>query len=141
MPERYTPALKIVCLGLAALMVAQMARLAARKDPLEQLSFSALAILPADAEKEAGTKDTNSVPPARATKQDAAPAPIMVSVEFGPNSSNLIAMGQKGTKIRPPLPASSGGSMTTDVPPAVQTRIDHIVQSEILGPVLSRLPL
>ena len=31
--------------------------------------------------------------------------------------------------------------MTTDVPPAVQTRIDRIVQSEILGPVLRPLPM
>jgi len=99
MLERLDPTFRIVCLGLAALVFYQVARIAARRDPLARLNIPALA------------------------SQAASPDP---------------QSGQPGTNFASrPEPATT----RTNLPPAVQARIDRITQSEALGPIMRPLPM
>ena len=97
--ERLGPAFRIACLGLAVLVLYQLTRIAARRDPLARLSFPAAASQATSSEPQAGQQGTNSA--AR------------------------------------PAPAATG----TNVPPAVQARIDRITQSEALAPIMRPLPM
>ena len=99
MRERLNPILKVVCLGLATVLVLQLSRLALRSDPLSELSIMAISSSSPSVESQASKKGTNAVRAADA--------------------------GRKGP----------------DVPPAVQARIDRIIQSEILGAVMRPLPM
>jgi len=69
MRERINPALRIICLGLAALVVYQLSRVVLRPDPLRELNVSAAPLLLADAEPHAAKKGTNSVPPGPSAKK------------------------------------------------------------------------
>ena len=98
MLERLNPVLRIVCLGLAALVFYQFASLFARKSPLADLHLSNLVSLP-------------SVPETRTDK-----------------GTNPVSSGKSAKK-------------PSDLPPAVQARVERITQSEILGPVIRPLPM
>ena len=105
MRERLHPALRIVCLFLAGLVLFQLARIAGQKDPFDSASlaatFSALDGMGSPAVHPA----TNAVRATNAT-------PVRPSAQKAP-----------------------------EVPPAVQTRIDRITQSELLAPVNRPLPM
>ena len=77
MLERSVPLLKIVCLALAALMVYQFSRLAARRDPLARLSISAALSSTVRPHPQPGAKATNSVP-RQASNQQEATVPLAV---------------------------------------------------------------
>jgi len=91
--------LKVVCLGLAALLVFQFSRFATHKAPLANWSIPELPSLPPAA---------NAQPPA------------------------IAAAG---------VPAPRGATPAKAAPPAIQTRVDRITASEILGPVMRPLPM
>jgi hypothetical protein len=112
MRERFNPVLKLICLALAALILYQLSRLALRTDPLGTLSFTAISILPAAPETPPGKKETNSVPRQEPPRK-------------GTNAVARRASPPKGV----------------DVPPEIQTRVDRITQSEILGTVVRPLPM
>ena len=99
MRKRLNPILKVVCLGLATILVLQLSRLVLRSDPLEQLSITAMPSSSPSVEPQLGKKGTNAVR------------------------------------------AADSGRKGPDIPPAVQARIDRIIQSEILGAVMRPLPM
>jgi hypothetical protein len=106
MRERYVPVLRIVCLALAALVCAQLVRVAKARNPLADLKLSAASF--------------TNVPPVAVAKTNE-PA-------------------QKPTNS-PPRSSRSSSSAPSDLPPAVQARVEKIVQSEILGQVVRPLPM
>ena len=104
MRERYTPVLRIVCIALAAVVCAQLVRVAKAKNPLSDLKLSALSftnVASTTATNETAQKPTNS----------------------------------------PPRSSRSAAAPRSDLPPAVQSRVDKIVQSEVLGAVVRPLPM
>jgi hypothetical protein len=107
MRERYTPILRIVCIALAAVVCAQLVRVAKAKNPLSDLKLSAASF----------TNANGPAATATATNETA----------------------QKPTNSPPR--ASRSTSPKSDLPPAVQARVDRIVQSEVLGAVIRPLPM
>src|SRR5687768_11596304 len=79
--ERYVPVLKIVCAGLAVVLIIQATRLRARSNPFEGLSFG----------ESGGTAMTNTASGA----QTNLPAPIQARVDRITQSEIL------GTVVRP----------------------------------------
>lgn len=112
MPERLKNILKIVCLGLAALMLIQLSRLVTRKDPLADLKFAAVLASATNSNTPAGMKGTNAAPPQE-------------------TATNRM------TSVSRPGP----GTGAANLPPTVQARLERIIQSEILGPVMRPLPM
>ena len=110
MRERYTPVLRIICIALAAVVCAQLVRVAKARNPLSDLKLSAASF-------------TNATLPATNTAL----------------ATNEPA--QKTTNSPPRASRSSSGSPKSDLPPAVQSRVDKIVQSEILGAIVRPLPM
>lgn len=108
MRERYTPILRIVCIALAAVVCAQLVRVAKARNPLSDLKLSAASF-------------TNATPPATTV-----------------TATNVTT--QKPTNS-PPRASRSAGTPKSDLSPAVQARVDKIVQSEILGAVVRPLPM
>ena len=112
MLERYTPILRIICIALAALICAQFVRIAKARNPLTDLKLSAASFSPA-------TVNTTNVPP---------------------ETKSTNASSDKKATNAPPR-RSSSKSQPSDLPPAVQSRVDKITQSEILGAVVRPLPM
>jgi hypothetical protein len=104
MRERYTPILRIICVALAAVVCAQLVRVAKARNPLSDLKLSASSFT---------------------------------------NASSQTATNEPAQKPTNSLPRSSRSAATarSDLPPAVQARVDKIVQSEILGAVVRPLPM
>jgi hypothetical protein len=102
-----TRILKIICLGLAAVMLVQVSRLSTAKDPLAQLNLPALTA--------AKPSDSKPADPEAKTEKKA---------------TNVVAQPNPGAAKK-----------ETTVSPVMQARIERIVQSEILGPVMRPLPM
>jgi hypothetical protein len=96
MLERYNPVLKIICVALALLIIYQLSRAIARKDPLGSIGV-------ATAHAFSPGKETNSL--------------------------------SKGSGLR------SGPAKPLALEPGVQSRVDRISQSEILGVVMAKKAL
>jgi len=80
--DRFNPALRVVCLALAVVVVSQIARLALARDPLESLSFTTLPVPPAAPKAQAESKGTNSAPVLPLAKDDAdVPPAVRARVE------------------------------------------------------------
>ena len=77
MLERLDPTFRIVCLGLAALVFYQVARIAARRDPLARLNIPALASQAASPDPQSGQPGTNfaSRPEPATTRTNLPPDP------------------------------------------------------------------
>lgn len=104
MRERYTPALRIICIALAAVVCAQLVRVAKAKNPLSDLKLT-----PLNFTNTSWTTATNETAPKRTNS--------------------------------PPRTSRSTAAPRSDLPPAVQARVDRIVQSEVLGAVVRPLPM
>ena len=213
MPERFERALKILCLGLAALVLWQIGVVIWRGDPLAHLTIPALPTLPGDtnaapktAQKDTnatsgakiaatGTNATNGVNPTNTAKLTNAPNTTnLASSNNVPNSTNVVAStnpviptnlvntnnstnpvaarGRRGRNAgpgegMPGLPPGMtpemmaglppevlaqmagggmpggprGGMKKMELPPDVQTRVDRIINSELLGPVIHPMPM
>ena len=116
MLDRFNPALRILCLVLAAIVVAQLARLAGQSRSLPEPPTEAFS-LPAPS-LASGPQSTNAAPNAGATN----PGATSPAVARGPGAAPGVSPG-------PSLPAH------------VQARVERITQSEILGPVVRPLPM
>lgn len=126
--ERSEPALKIICLVVAALVLYQVSLLAVRKDPLARLDIPAAIFTAAGSNALASAKGTNALPRQDSqTKATNAPPSIK---ETNPASRRMNLGSRPGMEDRP-----------SDLPPAVQARVERITQSEILGPVIRPLPM
>ena len=115
--ERINPVLRLICFGLAALVVAQAARLALRKDPLRELSFDSSALAAVVLENEPPTPKTNT-------------------------DTNLSASGSASAKKETSAPPRRPTARKApELPPPIQTRVDRITQSEIFAAVVRPLPM
>ena len=98
MRERYEMALKIACAILAALLLAQVVRVAVRRNPLAGLKIPAVPVLAADAPD--GAKATNSPPASgvaaqktNAARADAKSTNSIANLAAGKAGTNLISTG------------------------------------------------
>ena len=94
--DRFEPALKAVCLALAALLVFQCSRLVVHRDPLAKVTIPAV---PALAGASTGDKATNSVP---------------VSAKAGTNANAVRAGGAESVAVK-------AGTNTTSKPSPTRT--------------------
>ena len=106
MLERLYPILKMICLGLGALLLYQCAGILARRNPLAGITIPVTASASAKPTTPVMKPATNS--PARAESK------------------------MEGTNSVTRTPAAR---TETNVPPAIQARVDRITQSEIFGPI------
>ncbi len=80
--DRFHPALRVVCLALAAVVVSQIVRLALAKNPLESLSFTTLPALPAAPKTQVERKGATAAPAIPWAKDDAdVPPAVRARVE------------------------------------------------------------
>ena len=97
MLERLQPVLKIICLGMAALVLYQIARLAQRTDPLRNLTLSTASFSPVVSSFQTNKVETNSVTPQVSGAKDtnalpsqaAGPKPIAISSRQQPAASQI----------------------------------------------------
>ena len=111
MPERFRPLLRIACLLLAGLVLYQISRIVTRKDPLETLAIASTLSALNVGEAPVENPGTNAV-----------------------RGTNAVH-GTKAVAVREPA------KKQPEVPPAIQARVDRIVQSEILGTIVRPLPM
>ncbi|MHB8520385.1 MAG: hypothetical protein ACYDH9_06470 [Limisphaerales bacterium] len=129
MLEHSKPVLKALCLGLAALLLFQICRIALRKDPLDHLSIPVPPTLAMTSNPQTSGIGTNHQTSGRGTN-----SPIL-SAGTNAQPSNSVANPPapgKGLNLRPP---SAPGKKEADLSPAIQARIERIKDSEIFGPV------
>ncbi|MEO8428208.1 MAG: hypothetical protein ABI651_13945 [Verrucomicrobiota bacterium] len=127
MLERSGPVLRIICLGLAALLLVQFVRLVARRDPLKQVIIPAGLFSLTGTNTQADRKDTDSVAGHESGKKSANP----------PSANTVMNREDRAMNSGPSREGTRGSSL----PPAIQARVDRITQSEILGPVMRPLPM
>lgn len=156
MLERSEQALKIVCLGLAALLIYQFSRLVLQRNPLAQLNIPAAIAASLSSNTLAAAKSTNIVsrpdPAKQATNAPGAAlatnSPAALPGTNSPDGNNRVASasgpGRAMNAMRPPMMPGGGpgpGMAGPPLPPQIQSRLDRITQSEILGPVVRPLPM
>jgi len=127
MLERSGPVLRIICLGLAALLFVQFVRLIARTDPLKQVTIPAALSSLTRANVQTDRKEMDAAPPQESGKSAANLSP----------ASKPMNVVNRGMNSGPP----QGGMKDSTLPPAIQAHVDRITQSEILGPVMRPLPM
>lgn len=121
MLDRFAPLLKIICLALAAMLLLQIVRLLAHSDPLGRAAIPPLPKLSVEAE--AKTVVTNSAP-----KKKAGDTNAITQVKAPKHGSNF-------------GPHFGGPKTAVTLPPPIQTRVDRIKESEILGPFIRPQPM
>ena len=127
MLERSGPILRIICLGLAALLFDQLVRLVIRRDPLKQVTIPAALSSLTRTNVQTDRKETD----AALRQESGKPAANL------PPAIQAMNMANRGMNPGPP----QGGMKVSTLPPAIQTRVDRIIQSEVLGPVMRPLPM
>ena len=148
MLERVNPVLKIVCLGFAALLLFQLSRLAIWKNPLADVVIPSVTSAPATAASTnltaAGVAATNAVATNAASTNAASARRGSTNVAPGSAASDAaavtpaLAKGRKGMNAR----MGSGPELKeADLPAAIQTRVEKVIQSEILGAVMKPPPM
>src|SRR5205823_6810312 len=141
MRERSELILKITCLVFGALMLFQLSRLVLRRDPLARVNIPTPPSLAASPDTPTGAKKTNAVaPPGPAPAPPSGPAAAPTPAAAAPPAS---AAGPGPIPGRAPgsRPGFGPGPGAIDVPPELRSRVDRIVQSEILGPFMRPLPM
>ncbi len=158
MPERFELALKIACVALAALLLYEFSRLVSRWNPLARAHVPTLPTLSTN--RDAGGKTTNS-PVAQMPKPAQAETNPVSSQKTGKSETNAVSQKPAAPATNPapakiaegrmpmpspfPPPMMMGmgmmGMKPPDLPPAIQTRVDRIAQSEIVAPFIRPLPL
>jgi hypothetical protein len=160
MLERLTPAFRIVCMLLVGLVCFQISRIVMHKNPLDDLKIPASAYAnvsqPAAQPKStnsAAVKSTNSpsIQTTNSATNAVAPQATNSVARSATNTPSLEATNsssRRATSSSSRRSSSSGatlgspsGSKDPNLSPAVQARIDKIVQSEILGAIVRPLPM
>lgn len=129
MLERTEPILKALCLGLAALLLFQICRIAARRDPLDHLSIPVPPTLAMAPDPPTSRTGTNHQTQARGTN-----SPTLSAGTNSPSSNVATNPPTPGKGPNPP-PRPAAGKKEADLPPAIQARIERIKDSEIFGTV------
>ena len=165
MLEKYDKPLRLACLVLGLILFSQVVRIAVRRDPLTRLNIPeipALAASKTDAPPALGAAVPPPAPP-KADKPSGTNTPaagtnaVAVSAAKGANTNAASAKKpESGAAAAGPVPPPSGrpprmgpggmmpGGMTgggPPLPPLVQARIDKIIQSELLAPIIRPLPM
>src|SRR5260221_271643 len=122
--DRFHPALRVVCLALAAVVVSQIVRLALAKNPLESLSFTTLPALPAapktQVERKGATaapaipwaKDDADVPPAVRARVERITQSEVLGAVIKPLPMALLGIAGKDAFLGAPSPAGWRGERT-----------------------------
>jgi hypothetical protein len=194
--ERSVPIIRMICIGLAALIIVQVTRLAAQKDPLRDVKIpvlaSALSVSSNSLTSTNSLSGSNSLASSNSlSRSNSLTSSNVVASSNRPAISNSLAssnvltgsntltksatstnepgtnsLAQGSGKIAatnsPPGRGSTAGRASTTprpipggmrggpggpgaampaLPPAIQTRVDKITQSEILGPVVRPQPM
>ena len=181
--ERSEVAFKILCAGLAALVLWQVVRALERSDPLAGASIPALPSLPGSTNAPAGgmggkegmllpgarnipapAKGTNTLAPGSDRGTNAAPKTVSArGTNVVGQGTNVVAQGTNVSMppsgpldTRPSTRSARGPAMMNagpfpgmpgmpgqgpPLPPAVQARLDRIIESEILAPVMRPQPV
>ncbi len=133
--EKLEVALKLVCLALAALLLSQILRFALARDPLGGVKIPRLPSLAAA---------TNAPPSGEARPEAPAPSgrtsPTNAPEAGGAKKTNNVA-GRVAPRPMRGMPSHSGVGTPSALPAEAQARVDQIVQSEILGPVIHPVPM
>jgi hypothetical protein len=155
--NRIEPILKIVALLCAAIFVARIGRGFLRHDPLAKVVIPELPSLKSNAPTNAPLAVTNIVVASAGTNDSRSTNLVMTkpvtntvavtatntAPEKTPKPADATAM--PGPPRRPPMMAGPGGPggppKGPPLPPLVQARVDRIVQSELLAPVIRPLPM
>jgi len=119
--NRFEPILKMICLALAALFLWQAGRRILHLDPLGDSTIPPLPAL--SVQTEGKDAPTNSV-----AKQKS-------------GDTNAVAQVKPPKRHRSAGPHFGGPAAAMNLPPPIQSRVDRIKESEILGPFIRPLPL
>jgi len=148
MRDRMSVVLRVSCLVLAGVIVFQVASLLAHKDPLADLRITS----PAAAEPAPSKPSEVSGQPGSgqsASNQSAIPTNAAIATT-ATNGTNIVVTTNAATKstnaaVRSASNASRRvagvSARPADLPPAVQARVDRVVQSEIFGAIPRPLPM
>ena len=119
--------LQMLCAGLAVLVAVQFAAMVARRNALPNLVVPVAALEKTDLK----TKLTN--------------APVTAPSVIGETNAAITKVAATNAKpsgrSTSPVTRRPSAPKAPDLPPEVQKRVDLIVQSEILGPVIRPLPM
>jgi hypothetical protein len=138
MLDRFEPILKFLCLALAALLLINVLQRVVRPDPLGRASVPPLPTLTVEAgDKGASTNAT--------VKTNGAGTNALASHGASHKETNSMAKSKPPRHGLPPgfpFPFGGGGPpMALKLPTPIQSRIDRIKESEILGPVMHPMPM
>jgi hypothetical protein len=160
MLDRLESISRVLCIGLGALLLLQLVNAVWHGDPLGNVTVPDLPTLPATAAstnnlpadkpvmsgRTNSTKSTLSTPSIKTnsgTNLTAAASVRTNSVSLTntaasgkTNSEPIVKIGRR----HPGMPGGMPGKKI-DLPPAIQARVDRIVQSEILGPFIRPMPM
>jgi hypothetical protein len=142
MLERLTPFFRIGCMLLAGLVCYQIARLITHKNPLDDLKIPASAFA-SNSQPAAQPKSTNSAtakPTNSVSTQPTNSATNIVSLE-ATNASSRRSSSSSSRRSSSSAPGAATASKDPNISPAVQARIEKVVQSEILGAIVRPLPM
>ncbi len=134
MLDRFEPILKIICLALAALLLFHVFRLVLHSDPLGHASIPPLPTLSVPVEPKAAPTNAVAKPKAGETNMAAHPA----SAGKETNAVEGMKPRRRGGNFGP---RGGGPAAALNLPPPIQSRIDRIKESEILGPFIRPMPL
>jgi len=161
MLDKLEPLLKIICLVLAALLLGKIAQRALHVDPLGHASIPPLPTLAVQKDKDttpvaadpkpsiAAVAGTNSLHATNATiKTNLAVATNSTLSNALPTNASLAGPGRHsrhgggGASMPGGFPLAFGGpQMPVKLPPGIQSRVDRVRESEILGPVMHPMPM
>jgi len=119
MLDRFEPVLKIVCLALAVLLLAQVGKRLAHPDPL----------------------GSASIPPLPALSPPKAPPTNSISQTNTVKGSNIVGAAKEPKRHGNAGPHFGAPKAAHDLPSFIQARVDHIKESEILGPFIRPMPM
>ena len=169
MLDRLESISRVLCIGLGALLLLQLVNAVWHGDPLGSVTVPDLPTLPtaaadtnsAPTNKPIVSGKTNSEPAAKTASSQtnsvtnvaattSVKTNVAVAASAKTNSVSLTNNAAAGKTNSEPIaktgrrhPGMPGGmpGKKVDLPPAVQARVDRIVQSEILGPVMRPMPM
>lgn len=137
MLEHSERVLKIACLILAVLLVCQTGRVMSRRDPLARLKIPSQPALPASPSPQPERKGINSAALPSPGKPSTNTAPAQESKK----TTNAVAPPNPVSGVINPGLRPGPGRKGPDLPPAIQSRVERIAESELLGPVIRPLPM
>jgi hypothetical protein len=142
MLDRLEPLLKIICLALAALLLFQIVHRALNIDPLGRASIPPLPTLAVEAG--AGAPPADAMPKKNSRETNAAGTNTTSHSSSPKKDTNAVVAASPpghGGNFGPQFGPQFGGPAAPNLPPPIQSRVDRIKESEILGPFIRPMPM